>query len=169
MHDADLCTRLDKLEHQMKFWRTLTVLSLILCAAGAITHLEANPNWIKTTRVDATAVVAREFDLVNATGRITARLAPLPDNPDSPYLVFKYPDDKAAISIGVENQSASSISLLNSDGHPRAIVHESANGPDLSLFDEEARIRMVLDAFRTGPQISIYDKARKQTVVAFSN
>jgi hypothetical protein len=164
MHDADLCARLGKLERQVNFWRILTVLSLILCAARLASHLGAAP-----TRIDATAVVAREFDLVNENGRVTARLAPLPDNPDSPYLVLKYPNDKAAISIGVENKSGSSINLLNSDGEPRAILHENTNGPALSLFDEDRRIRMELDALRPGPQISIYDKAKKRTVVASSD
>jgi hypothetical protein len=167
--DNDLLSRrLDKLERQMNFWRTLTVLSLILCAAGAVTHLEANPNWIKTTR-DATAVVAHEFDLVNATGRVTARLAPLPDNPDSPYLVLKYPNDKAAISIGVESKSGSSISVLNSDGHPRALIGEHADGPAFSLFDEDDKLRVAAVAKRQTTQIAIYDKDTKRIWVVPGN
>jgi hypothetical protein len=174
MQDTDLSTRLYQLERQLKFWQTLTVLTLILCAAGMATHLGATPTWIKTTRVDATAIVAHEFDLVNATGRVTARLAPDPDNLDFPEFVLKYPNDKPAIHLSVNNKNVktntfASISLLNTDGAPRAMMTENANGPSLTLFDEDARIRIEVDALKPGPQISIYDKARKRTVVAFSD
>lgn len=174
MQDTDLSIRLYKLERQLKFWRTLTVLTLILCAAGMATYLGATPAWIKATRVDATAVVAREFDLVNAKGRVTARLAPDPDNSDFPEFVLKYPNDKPAVHLSVNNKTVkgktfASISLLNTDGLPRAMMTENADGPSLTLFDEDARIRIEVDALKPGPQISIYDKDRKRTVVAFSN
>lgn len=128
------------------------------------THLKAAP-----ARIDATAVVAHEFDLVNASGRVTARLVSDPTNPDSPNLVLKYPNDKPAILLGIDNKTGASISVLNSEGNPRVIMNESADGPAISLFDENARIRIELDALRPGPQISVYDKARKRTVVASSN
>jgi hypothetical protein len=169
MQDADLSTRLDKLERQLRFWRTLTGLTLILCAAGVATHLGAAPTWIKTTRVDATAVVAHEFDLVNTSGRVTARLAPDPDNSDFPRFVLKYPNDKAAVDLGVNDKTFASISLFNNQGNPLAIMTEHGKGPAFTLFDEESRIRIELDALNSGPQISIYDKDRKRTVVAFSN
>jgi len=162
--EANLSIRLDKLERQLRFWRALVILSVLVCGVSIASQLRAVP-----TRIDATTVIAREFDLVNPSGRVTARLAPLPDNPDSPYLALKYPNDKAAISIGVESESASSVSVLNGNGLPRIFMHEGANGPDLSLFDEDGRPRIIVDAFTPGPQISIYYKARKRTVVAFSN
>jgi hypothetical protein len=169
MQDADLSVRLGKLERQMKFWRSLTVLSLMLCAAGVVTHLEANPNWIKTTRVDATAVVAREFDLVNATGRVTARLAPLPDDPDSPYLALKYPNDKPAISLGVESKSGSSISVHSNNGQPRATMGEHADGPAFTLFDEDDKLRVAAVAKGQSTQIAIYDKDTKRIWVVPTN
>ncbi len=98
-----LCFRLDKLERQVKFWCILAAVLAIMCATGIATHLEANPNWIKATRVDATAVVAKEFDLVNASGRVTARLAPNPDNPDFPTFVLKYPNNKPAVFVDVDD------------------------------------------------------------------
>ncbi|MGD0790139.1 MAG: hypothetical protein ABR920_00085 [Terriglobales bacterium] len=157
------------MERQVKFWRTLTVLSLMLCAAGVVTHLEANPNWIKTTRVDATAVVAREFDLVNTSGRVTARLASDPDNPDSPNLVFKYPNDKGAVLIGVDDKTGSSISVFSSNGQPRATMKESANGPAITLFDEGDKLRVAVLARGEATQIAIYDKDTKRIWVVPTN
>jgi hypothetical protein len=161
--------RLHKLERQVKFWRTLVILSGLLSAAGVATHLEANPNWIKTTRVDATAVVAKEFDLVNASNRVTARLIPNPDNPDFPALVLKYPNDKPAALIEVDDEAGSSISLLNSDGRPRAILKESTNGPALSLFDENSKLRITATARGDASQIAIYDKSTKRIWVVPTN
>jgi hypothetical protein len=169
MQDTDLSKRLDKLERQLGFWRTLTVLALILCAAGMATHLGATPAWIKTTRVEATAVVAHEFDLVNPSGRITARLVSDPTDPDSPNLVLKYPNDKPAILLGIDSKTGSEISLLNSDGKPRAIMSENATGPSLSLFDEDAKLRMLLHAENQAPEIIIFDKATKKVWVAPTN
>jgi hypothetical protein len=165
----DLTIRLGKLERQVRVWRSLTICSLILCAAGVVTHLQANPNWIKATRVDATAVVAREFDLVNPSGRVTAKLVSDPDDPDSPNLAFKYANDKPGILLGIDRKLGSSLTLLNSHGQPRIIMSDPTDGPHITLFDEDARIRIVLDAGKQGPQISIYDKNRKRTVVAFSD
>jgi hypothetical protein len=162
--DATLSVRLDKLERQLNFWRALVVLSVLVCGASIATQLRAAP-----TRIDATAVVAHEFDLVNASGRVTARLASDPTNPDSPNLVLKYPNDKPAMLLGTDSKTGASISLLNSEGIPRVMLNESADGPAISLFDENDRIRIELDALKPGPQISVYDKARKRTVVAFSN
>jgi hypothetical protein len=164
MENDSLSHRLDKLERRLTLWRALVVLLAILCAASIATNLRAAP-----TRIDTKAVFAQEFNLVNAAGRVTARFAPDPDDLNSPYLVLKYPNDKAAISIGVEGQSESVVTVLNNKGEPRAILHESTNGPSLSLFDEEKRLRVDVDAFTPGPQISLYDKARKRTVVAFSD
>src|ERR1700682_2937827 len=112
--DNDLLScRIAKLERQLRFWRVLVALLAILCAVGITTHLRAAP-----TRIDAIAVVAHEFDLVNASGRVTARLASDPTNPDSPNLVLKYPNDKPAMLLGIDNKTGVSISLLNSEGTP---------------------------------------------------
>jgi len=169
MNNDELSARIDKMERQLHFWRILTFLSLVACATATAASLGADAQSLKAMRVDATAVVAKEFDLVNAGGRVTARLAPDPDNSNLPEFVLKYPNDKPAVHISVNNKTFPSISVLNSDGAPRAMMNESADGPSFSLFDEDDRIRIVLDAGKSGPQISIYDKARKRTLVAFGN
>src|SRR5208282_4567508 len=115
MNDDLLSPRLNRLERQLTFWRVLTVLSFTICAVTTATRLAADTQWIKATRVDATAVVAREFDIVNASGRVTARFAPEPDHPDFPRFVLKYPNDKAAVDIGVNGEGFATISLLNSE------------------------------------------------------
>jgi hypothetical protein len=112
--DANLTVRVAKLEHQLNFWRALVVLPVLVCGASIATQLRAAP-----TRIDATAVVAREFDLVNATGRVTARLVPDPDNPDFPNLVLKYPNNQPAVMLGVDSTTHAAVSVFNSDGTPR--------------------------------------------------
>jgi hypothetical protein len=162
--EANLSIRLDKLERQLNFWRVLVVLSVFVCGVSIDTQLRASP-----TRIDATAVVAQEFDLVNPSGRVTARLAPLPDNPDSPYLALKYPNDQAAISLGVESGSGSSFSLLSNDGHPRVLLGEHADGPAISLYDEDDKLRVAANAKGQATQIAIYDKNTKRIWVVPSN
>ncbi len=157
-----LCFRLDKLERQVKFWCILAAVLAIMCATGIATHLEANPNWIKATRVDATAVVAKEFDLVNASGRVTARLAPNPDNPDFPTFVLKYPNNKPAVFVEVDDKFGSSISVFSTNGQPRATIKQSADGPSLSLFDEDDKLRIAVVAKGQATQIAIYDKNTKR-------
>ncbi len=163
--DNDLLSiNLYALRRQLLLYRGLVIVLGLLFVGAVATRLGAAP-----THIEATVVSAHEFNLVNATGRVTARLTSDPSNPDSPNLVLKYPNDKPAILLGIDNKTGSSVSLLNSNGLPRAIMSEDANGPSLTLFDEADKIRIVLDAGRAGPQISIYDKNRKRTVVAFSN
>jgi hypothetical protein len=165
VEDTKISVRLDKLERQLNFWRTLMVFLVILCAAIIATHLRATP-----TRINATTVVAQEFDLVNAAGRVTARLAPLDsDNPDLPTIVLKYPNDKAAILIGVESKSGSSISALSNNGQPRATMGEHADGPAFTLFDEDDKLRVAANAKGQATQIAIYDKNTKRIWVVPSN
>jgi len=108
---------------------------------------------------------------VNATGRVTARLAPNPDNPDFPALVLKYPNDKPAVFLEVDDKSGSSISVFSSNVQPRATINESANGPALSLFDEDDKLRiaMVARAQAQATQIAIYDKNTKRIWVVPTN
>lgn len=169
MTESDLLSRLAKIERQVRIWRTVTFFSIICFATAAAARLDASPQWLKVFRVDANAIAAREFDLVNPSGRVIGRLAPDPQNADSPNLVLKYPNDKAGILLGIDNASGPSIGILDSKGQPRAMMYEHANGPALTLFDEDNRIRIEVDALNPGPQISIYDKNRKRTVVAFSD
>jgi hypothetical protein len=164
MTEDSVPLRLIKLSRQLTFWKLGTIFLTLMCVSVLATRSHAGP-----TRIDATAVVAHEFDLVNAAGRVTARLASDPANPDSPNLVLKYPNGNPAILVGIDSDSGASIGLLNSKGQPRALVTEHTNGPSLTLFDEADRIRIEVDALTAGPQISIYDKNRKRTVVAFSN
>ena len=60
--------RLDRLQRQVAFWRAWVVIATIASIVGVVSHLAAAP-----TRIDATAVVAQEFDMVNAAGRVTAQ------------------------------------------------------------------------------------------------
>jgi hypothetical protein len=106
---------------------------------------------------------------VNASGRVTARFAPLPDDPDSPYLVLKYPNDKPAISIGVESKSGSSISVHSNNGQPRATMGEHADGPAFTLFDEDDKLRVAAVAKTQTTQIAIYDKNTKRIWVVPTN
>lgn len=82
---------------------------------------------------------------------------------------MKYPNDKPAVLIEVDNKTGSSISLLNSDGNPRAIMSEHANGPSFGLFDEDAKLRMLVHAENQAPEIIIFDKAKKKVWVAPTN
>jgi hypothetical protein len=81
-----LAERLDRLERQVNFWRMLTPFFAALCLAALASGASA-----KTERIDATAMVAQEFDLVDSSGRVTARLAPDPEDRAKPGLVLKYP------------------------------------------------------------------------------
>jgi hypothetical protein len=167
--ESEILARLTKIERQVRIWRTLTLLSVICCAAAAAPRLDASSQWLKVFRVDANAIVAQEFDLVNPSGRVIGRLAPDPKDANSPNLVLKYPNDKAGILLGVDNTNGPSIGIFDSKGETRAMMYEHENGPALTLFDENNRIRIEVDALNPGPQISIYDKNRKRTVVAFSD
>jgi hypothetical protein len=169
MMESDFLARLAKIERQVRTWRTLTFLSVVCCAAAAAPRLAASSQWLKVFRVDANAIVAQEFDLVNPSGRVIGRLAPDPADANSPNLVLKYPNDKAGILLRIDNTNGPSIGVLDSKGQPRATLYENPNGPALTLFDESNRIRVEVDALNPGPQISIYDKNRKRTVVAFSD
>lgn len=157
MQDGYLSIRLEKLERQTRFWQLFGVLAGIICAISLVIRLNAAP-----VRVDATAVVAHEFDLVNTSGRITARLASDPDNKDSPNLVLKYADDKPAILLGIDSKAGSSISLLDSRGQARAIISEQENGPLFSLFDEHDRLRIIITTAAGTPQVVIYDANTKK-------
>jgi hypothetical protein len=162
--DNDLSSRLDNLERRVNFWRTLVVLLVILCAASMVSQLRAAP-----ARIDAKAVFAQEFNLVNSAGRVTARFAPQPDEPDFPYLVLKYPNNQPAVSIGVESESASTIIALNNNGHPRALMSEHEDGPAVSLFDEGDKLRVAMVAKGAATQIAIYDKNTKRIWVVPTN
>jgi hypothetical protein len=148
---TDLLTqRLDRLERQIKFWRILTVVLTAVSLAALVSRSTAKP-----LRIDATAVVAEEFDLANPNGRIMARLVPDPADPNAPGLVFKYPNNKAAAEIGV-SQSGPFVSLFDTDGKSRAILAEAANGPSLALLDVDGNLRMLAHAENKKPEIIIY-------------
>ncbi len=169
MTEINLLVRLTKIERQVRVWQGLTFLAILVGSSAIAVRLNAAPSqWLKVFRVDANTIVAQEFDLVNPSGRVTARLVPDPKNADSPNLVLKYANDKPAILLRVDHDG-SSLSMLDNNGQPRATMSEHANGPSLTLFDEDDRLRIDVDALNPSPQISIYDKARKRTIVAFSN
>jgi len=152
MSTAPLIKRLDRMERQIKFWKSLTIVLAAVSLATLVSRASAKP-----LRIDATAVVAEEFDLANPDGRIMARLVPDPDDANAPALLFKYPNNKAAAMIGV-SQSGPFVSLFNTEGHNRAMIRESATGPSLSLFDKDGKLRVLVHAQNNNPEITIYDK-----------
>jgi hypothetical protein len=169
MDNDILSQRLDRLQRQLSIWRGLVIILIVLFGVALASHLGAAP-----TRIDATAVVAHEFDLVNASGTVTARLAADPKLPDFPELVLEYPNHQPAIHLSVNSPTFASISVLNKDGAPRAILSEHSvdpygGGPSLSLFDEDAKLRIVMDGGGSTTQFAVYDKNRKRIWVAPTN
>jgi hypothetical protein len=158
MTGTSLDDRVSKLEKQLGFWKLSTVcLAVLSLSAVLVSHARAKP-----LRIDATAVVANEFDLANPHGRIVARLALDPAEPDNaPMLVFKYPNNNAAAMIGVSG-SGPFVSLFATNGDTRASLDEEPQGPHLALLDEDAKLRVLVDAENQKPEIVIYGESIKQ-------
>jgi hypothetical protein len=145
--------RLDRLEQQIRFWKILTIILAAVSVTALVSRASAKP-----LRIDATAVVAEEFDLANADGRIMARLVHDPADPNAPALVFKYPNNKAAAIIGVSN-GGPSVGLFDTAGNSRAMLTEFSNGPSLSLLDTDGNLRVLVHAQNKNPEAIIYGKS----------
>jgi len=159
MLNNSLEKRIGRLESQVRFWRLIVVALAVLSLASLAERLSA-----KTERIDATAVVAQEFDLINAKGRITARLTDDPANPDAPLLAFKYPNDKPALTVGLFGEQGPAVSVFNKDGAERASLGQGPQGPSLYLFDNDGHVRIIADIDKEGPQIMILNKAMNKKV-----
>jgi hypothetical protein len=142
--------RLDRLERQIRLWKALTIILAAVTVAAFVSRASAKP-----LRIDATAVVAEEFDLANPNGRIMARLVPDPADSNAPALVFKYPNNKAAAIIGVSN-GGPSVGLFDTAGNSRAMLSEFSNGPSLSLLDTDGNLRVLVHAQNKKPEAIIY-------------
>jgi hypothetical protein len=142
--------RLDRLEQQIRFWKVLTIIVAVVSVAALVSRASAKP-----LRIDATAVVAEEFDLANPNGRIMARLVPDPADSNAPALLFKYPNNKAAAIIGVSN-GGPSVTLFDTAGNSRALLAGFSNGPSLSLLDTDGNLRVLIHAQNKKPEAIIY-------------
>jgi hypothetical protein len=159
MNNEELVGYVERLQRQIRFWRILVVLSLLVSLGVAVSRLSASAE-----RIDAKAVVAQQFELVNSTGRIVARWAQGdPVDPNAAELLFKYPNDKQAAAVGVLGGEPF-FTVFNTDGHSRATLTESSEGSEIDLFDEEGHVRIIAKVKRSGPEIMILNKSMTKKI-----
>jgi hypothetical protein len=131
--DNALSSRLDNLEHRLNFWRVLVIMLLILCATSIVSQLKAAP-----TRIEATTVVAHQFELVNGTGRVIGEWGSVPRDSDYPFFSMMRPNNKLAIVLRLDAKTqVASISTLGSDGQIRAMMSEEPRGGMFAMFDKD--------------------------------
>jgi hypothetical protein len=154
--NVSLADRVERLERQLGFWRlsvvALTCLSLTVLAA----RLSAAPE-----RFTARIVAAQQFDILNASGQVVGRMNQDPGDPTgvSGQMVFMYPNQKAAIHIGLVPKYGPSVSLLDTDGRIRANIIFGPDGPAVELDDDAHRPIIAMEVRTQGPRFKVFDKS----------
>jgi hypothetical protein len=148
--------RVELLERQLRFWRVMVLLVAGSCFGVLAGRLSAAPE-----RLTARIVSAQQFDVLNASGRVVVRMNQDPGDPTGVAggMVFMYPNQKAAISIGLNEKYGPSVSLLDTDGRIRAHMVFASDGPAVELDDDAHRPIIAMEVRTQGPRFKVFDKS----------
>jgi len=135
-----LHSRLDRLEARN---RLLAVALLVILGLCALAFGCAASSPVQDV------VRAKAFEVVDANGKLTAKLGTLPDG--SAGLVLHDASGERRALLSTDTDSAPGLYLYDASGNRRALLTTRSDGsPGLYLWDDIGNVRTVLGTFADG-------------------